>query len=298
MKRIQRTFIPGDKWVYFKIYTGIRTADLIIKSKLYQVIKRMILNGSIQKFYFIRYYDPDFHIRLRFLTYDNVLVGDVVDVIYNVLKPMLNKQWIWKIQLDTYQRELERYNPYLIENAESIFYVDSVCVIQIIRQLEKNLDEKYRWMISLSLIDEFLSDFNFNITMKRDFMTFLSDVFKVEFGFDKFNSKQFNQKYKVDKSTVESILSNSDVDENFNKLKKWVSKRSTDMQPLIRNMRYMMKKKRLNVEDYLGSYIHMTLNRLFRADNRLYELIIYDYMRRYYTSQVVRNNSIDVLNRG
>lgn len=30
----------------------------------------------------------------------------------------------------------------------------------------------------------------------------------------------------------------------------------------------------------------MTMNRLFMSDDRIYELIIYDFMRRYYTSRI------------
>lgn len=288
--KIQRIFIPGDKWVYFKIYTGVNIADEILGSTLFRIIKKMIANGFVLKFYFIRYYDPDFHIRLRLLKCDNISASDILDLIYHTLKPMVRKQLVWKIQLDTYQREIERYNPSLIENTESVFYIDSMCIIQIIHFLEKSQDEEYRWMISLSLIDKFLSDFNYDLEQKKDFMTLLGDTFKSEFGFDKFNSKQLNQKYKIDKLKVESVLNNMNFDDNFIKLNKLVSKRSVDMSPFINNMQNIIKTRRLKTQDYIGSYIHMTMNRLFKAENRLYELIIYDYMRRYYAGQVARNN--------
>lgn len=38
----------------------------------------------------------------------------------------------------------------------------------------------------------------------------------------------------------------------------------------------------LNIQNYIASYIHMSMNRLFASENRLYELIIYDFLRRYY----------------
>ena len=31
----KRTFIPGSEWIYYKIYTGIKTADSILKNELY-----------------------------------------------------------------------------------------------------------------------------------------------------------------------------------------------------------------------------------------------------------------------
>jgi len=290
MKTAQRTFIPGDKYLYFKIYTGIKTADWIIADKLLPAIKKLSEGKLIENFFFIRYNDPDFHIRLRFLLANNIDSGNVIHIVKNTLKPIVEKQLIWKIQLDTYQREIERYNTYLMEDTESLFYVDSIYIIQIIRQLEKIRAEQYRWMISLLLIDKLLSDFNFTIEQKKDFMTATSNAFKIEFGFNQSNSKQLNEKYRANKSTVESILTNNTVDDNYHRLIEIVNQRSIKMKPLISKMQIIIKSKRLNIQDYIGSYIHMTMNRLFRADNRIYELIIYDFMSRFYMSEIVKNN--------
>jgi len=60
-----RTFIPGSEWVYFKLYTGTKTADSILKNELYGYVSKMLKNGIIDKWFFIRYADPDFHVRLR-----------------------------------------------------------------------------------------------------------------------------------------------------------------------------------------------------------------------------------------
>lgn len=289
MKTIQRIFMPGDNWIYFKVYTGIKTADWIITDKLFPVIKRLRKEKFIDKFFFIRYNDPDFHVRLRFLLSNNIYFSNIINVINNTLKPIVEKQLAWKIQLDTYQREIERYNPYLIEYTESLFYVDSIFIIQIIRQLEKIQEEKYRWMISLLLIDGLLSDLDFTLEQKKDLMTSTSNNFKTEFGFNQFNTKQFNEKYRVNKSTIESVLKSNVIDNNFSKLNKLVCQRSAKMEPVISYIQQTIKLKKLNIRDYVGSYMHMTMNRLFRTDNRLHELIIYDFMRRYYASQIAKH---------
>jgi thiopeptide-type bacteriocin biosynthesis protein len=281
--------MPGDNWIYFKVYTGIKTADWIITYKLFPVIKRLRKEKFIDKFFFIRYNDPDFHVRLRFLLSNNIYFSNIINIINNTLKPIVEKQLAWKIQLDTYQREIERYNPYLIEYTESLFYVDSIFIIQIIRQLEKIQEEKYRWMISLLLIDGLLSDLDFTLEQKKDLMTSISNNFKTEFGFNQFNTKQFNEKYRVNKSTIESVLKSNVIDNNFSKLNKLVCQRSAKMKPVISNIQQTIKLNKLNIRDYIGSYMHMTMNRLFRTDNRFYELIIYDFMRRYYTSQIAIN---------
>lgn len=287
---IKSLFIPGDNWLYFKIYTGIKTADWILGDKLFPVIKKLIKYNLIEKFYFIRYSDPDFHIRLRLLLSGSTYLFKVIDIINNTLKPIVEKQLAWKIQIDTYKREIERYNPLLIESTESLFYADSVFIIKIIRYLEKFQDENYRWMISLLLIDKLLFDLNFNLEHKKNLMETLSNAFKTEFGFTHSNSKQFNNKYRSNKSTVECVLNNNIIDSNFNKLVGLSCQRSVMMRPFICNLKRIISQKNLNIQDYIGSYIHMTMNRLFRTDNRLHELIIYDFMKQYYTSQIFIKN--------
>ena len=62
---IRRTFIPGGDWVYFKLYTGAKIADIIIKNELGKYIFELKQNDIIDKWFFIRYFDSEFHIRLR-----------------------------------------------------------------------------------------------------------------------------------------------------------------------------------------------------------------------------------------
>lgn len=293
MKAVKRTFIPGDDWIYFKIYSGSIMADWIIINKLFPLIKKMLEYKFIEKFFFIRYYDPDFHIRIRFLLSNNNYFCNIIEIVNNALKPIIDKQYAWKIQLDTYQREIERYNPYLIEEIESLFYIDSVYIMQIIRQIDLIKDEKYRWMIALFLNDKLLSDFNFTIKQKKDLMTSISEALKVEFGFNQFNSKQFNIKYRANKFTIESILNNNTIDDYFKVLAKLVCNRSIKMKPIISNIQHVSIIKRLNIQNYVENYIHMTMNRLFIKDARMYELIIYDFMKRYYTSKIVINNQLE-----
>lgn len=290
MKNFKRVFIPGNDWMYLKLYTGIKIADWIISCKLYCLMNKLKKENLIVKFFFIRYSDPDYHIRLRILLSDNVYFENVVDSLNHTLKMVVEKELVWKIQLDTYQREIERYNSCLMEYAESIFYIDSVYVIKIIRCLEYFDDEEYRWKISLLLIDSILSDFNFDIRDKKDLMLSLSVRFKEKYGFNKSNSKQFNDKYRQYKSVVKSVIDNYNIDNKSIKLVNFVYMRSKDMKSIINDMQRIAKLNKINLRDYVGSYIHMTMNRLFRSDNNLYELIIYDFMQRYYMSKMIIDN--------
>ncbi|NJM79924.1 MAG: lantibiotic dehydratase [Flavobacterium sp.] len=62
---IASNYLPGNEWLYFKIYSGVKTGDYILTEKILPLVNDLLNDGSIQKWFFIRYYDTDNHIRFR-----------------------------------------------------------------------------------------------------------------------------------------------------------------------------------------------------------------------------------------
>ena len=285
MSFVQQTFIPGSQWVYFKLYTGEKTADDILINVITPALKKLQKYNILEKWFFIRYSDPDFHLRIRLLIHNTQYVGETLFLLSQKLERWNNDHLLWKVQLDTYNRELERYGKHLIEEAESVFYADSECILSIIKKLNGN--ENHRWMIALKLINELLSDFGLNITEKQKLMENVSKSYKTEFGFNEFNSKQFNSKFRENKKTVESVLNNTIQEKEFISLFQSIKKRSKELAPIVERIK-MKSNKEKGVNELLKSYLHMMLNRLFRSKNRMHELILYDFMFRYYTSEIAK----------
>lgn len=289
MKDIQRNFIPGDKWLYIKLYTGNKTADKVLTQAIYPIIRNLYKKERIEKWFFIRYADPDFHLRVRFLLKDTAYVGDVMQMLFKALQPYVKHNLIWNIQYDTYKRELERYGNELIEESESIFTIDSDCILSLLRKLNDIPNENYRWMIALKMMDVFLTDLSYDLPSKLEFVTQRSDAFKQEFGFTEHNAKQFNTKFREHKKTVENVLKDSITEPDFLSLYIPLRKSSKQVRAVGQEVSIKLKKQKdITLDLLVGSYIHMTLNRLFRSKNRKHELVIYDFMRRYYASEVAR----------
>lgn len=290
MKQTQRTFIPGSQWVYFKLYMGTNTADKVLSQEISHIIKVLKKDQLIDKWFFIRYSDPDFHIRIRILVKDELYIGRIINIFYNELDQLVKKSLIWKIQLDTYNRELERYGNELIGIAESFFFHDSECVLSIIKRIK---NDTQRWMIALKMIDSLLTDFSFDLLSKQKVMGQVSDSFKTEFGFNQFNSKQLNAKYRDNKKIIESILNNTIENNDFKSLYLPIKKRSKSLMLLTEELKSELKTNvNINLNNLILSYIHMMLNRLFQSKNRVHELLIYDFMKRYYTSEMAKNKYI------
>jgi len=285
MSAIRRSFIPGSRWVYFKLYTGQKTADDLLIRGFLPILRKMQKEHYLEKWFFIRFSDPDFHLRIRLLTNDSQCIGEIIRLFYQQLEKWNDRHLLWKVELDTYNRELERYGNRLIEEAESIFCADSECILSIIKDI--NLNENYRWMIALKLINELLSDFGLSIEEKQKLMEEAGKAYKTEFGFNEFNSKQFNTKFRENKKTVESVLNNAFNEKGFISLFQPIKKRTKQLMPIVEQIKRKANKD-ISVDELLKSYLHMMLNRLFRSNNRLHELILYDFMSRYYTSEIAK----------
>lgn len=155
----KRNFIPGSEWIYFKVYTGINFADKLLKFELLEMIEKFLANSKIEKFFFVRYYDDEFHLRLRFQIKINTNYFEVVNALYIILDEFMQKDVVWKVQLDTYKREIERYGSTIVES-ENIFHYESIAIIKSILYIENSNDENLRWLFGLKCIDFLLSDFN------------------------------------------------------------------------------------------------------------------------------------------
>jgi thiopeptide-type bacteriocin biosynthesis protein len=289
-----RTFIPGSECVYFKIYTGIKTADKILDEDVSLIINKLKKKKLIHKWFFIRYNDPDFHLRIRVFVKDKFYITDVINIFHRQLNRLLKNKEIWKVQLDTYDRELERYGYELIEEAESLFCIDSECVLSVIKSIRKFNFENYRWIVGMRMVDELLNDFSYDLNSKKNLMNFLNASYKKEFNFNDKNLKQFSVKYRENKKDIELMLAKDVKNATLIQLVSSINGRTKKLQPVIKAINCkLINNKEYNIDTLLASYIHMTLNRLFRSKNRVYELLIYDFMYMYYSGEIARKQKIN-----
>lgn len=120
---LQRQFIPGSEWIYFKIYGTMESANGVLSQVIYPFIKTHA--ALLNQWFFIRYHDHSgTHLRLRFHT-DIAQVAALTVAFTNCLADNEAKHLIKKVVQDTYEREIERYSESLMELSESCFHAQS-----------------------------------------------------------------------------------------------------------------------------------------------------------------------------
>ncbi|WP_108802840.1 thiopeptide-type bacteriocin biosynthesis protein [Aquimarina sp. Aq107] len=281
MVDVQRSFIIGSEWLYYKIYTGPKTSDLILTDIVKPITTHLLDKGIIDKWFFIRYNDPKHHIRLRFHYNKPENIAEVINTLYGSLKEFSDEDLIWKIQLDTYQREVERYGVETMSISEELFFLDSRMIVDFLDMIDGDEGEELRWLFGVRAIDQLLQDFGYSEDDKLALLERLKTGFGVEFGMNKGLKKQMDKKFRNEHDKIKNFLSfERDSDPDYAPIIDVLDEKSISSKDLVKEILTIVDKNQL--DDMMSSYIHMLMNRLFRSKNRLHEMVLYDLLYRTY----------------
>jgi thiopeptide-type bacteriocin biosynthesis protein len=284
----ERTFSPGSEWMYLKYYCGKKTADYVLAEAIKPLVSSLIRKKFIDKWFFIRYEDSDNHIRLRLHLFDERHLDEILQLNKKFLKVFEKENLVWKIQLDTYNREIERYTYDSIEDSEELFFHDSICVLNFLSETPGPIKDLYSWLWAIKGVDELLNDFTIGISEKIKICKELKEAYYQELKIEKNIKHQIDAKFRKYKKELEQVLMNS----NINNLSKFsfnlFQKRSEKIKPIARRILATQKNKPEILNELIKSYIHMFLNRALPHSQRLQEMIFYDFMFRHYKSLEAR----------
>src|SRR4030095_5929917 len=121
---------------------------------------------------------------------------------------LLEDGQLWRIQYDTYEREVERYGgPEAMLLAEELFQIDSEAVLEILEQLEPGdtgADE--RWRLTLRGIDTLLTDLGLDLAAKGSVLKKVRTQFAKEFEIDSPFKNQLSERFRKERKSLEALL--------------------------------------------------------------------------------------------
>lgn len=275
-----RIFYPGSEWLYFKIYTGVKTSDIFLLEVIKPFVEQLQNENVIEKWFFIRYNDPKPHLRIRFNINNPDNYNYILEKINSLFREYLNSGEISNIIIDTYKRELERYGENSIKYAEDLFFRSSELILNFLEY-----DDEEKIMVALFYIDCIFSELGLSNEEKINWIKNFDNAFKTEFNADKSLNNQLKKKYlNFQPKYFEFIKSNG-----FKDIRNLITNNISDIHIAMGKILELEKKEFLQVEmnDFFQSIFHMHINRLFVSNQRLFEMIVYDYLLRFF--QVKKN---------
>ncbi|UOE47146.1 lantibiotic dehydratase [Mucilaginibacter sp. SMC90] len=266
---LQRNFFPGSEWLFIKLYLSSNIANEVLL-KLDELLN---YSGAvkIKQWFFIRYNDPDNHIRVRINLLSEIDFQDVYMAVREVLSPFLISGQVHVVQLDTYVRELERYGQQ-IEQAEGLFCIETSFCCNVFRLLESNRYDTEDWLLIFWLIKDYLNMMSTDINDQLQFVERQQAYFFAEFD-DKAVKIQIDQLYRKYHGSLNSLLLAYDD---------LLQQKRKQVQLLLQRYSINWNAK------FLSSVIHMAVNRYFSNRQRLHEYILYGLLLKFLKSEKAR----------
>lgn len=258
-----RVYIPGTEWLFVKLYVSRNSQDDFITQYMWNFAEDMVNIGAAKKWFFMRYADPNPHIRLRFYGVKENLVTKLLPALSQWADPLVSDGVIQKLVLDTYDREIERYGGiHLIHDAEEIFFADSKMVVHLLDMIRYNqIDLLIEEVAALATVDLLEC---FGLTFKEQ-LEFLDRIVSKDDFREEFRSRRRSLGLLLDPREDRKALSKI---RNGEMIRRLLNTRSPYLISFKKKMQTNMEKELLTnyPNEIIGSLIHMHCNRLMGID--------------------------------
>ncbi len=190
----QRKYSIGSEWMYFKIYVGYKTSDYLLVNCLKPFVETLLLDEVINKWFFVRYNDPQYHIRLRLKLNDKDQFGRVFVLFNDSVSELCANNVISNIQMDTYDREIERYGDATIGLVEDLFCYQSQEAIAFMQIAVNSTDyEQLLLAFIIASIEQTMNHFGMTDVAKQKFLAQSLNGYKLEFRTNATTSQQLGK---------------------------------------------------------------------------------------------------------
>lgn len=293
--KVPRIFGPGSEWLYVKIYSGTKNLEHILTEIVKPISDKLIDSKTIDKWFFLRYDDPGYHLRIRFHRSENADEKwyRILEEIQGEIDKEFKEEHAVKVIVDTYQRELERYGSDTIEASETIFYADSVATSSLLSMISGDYGEELRWKFAIVSVDCLLNDFGYNLEEKRELLFHLRGNFFDEFSQAsqenaKYLSKKLRDRYRDKTDQIRAMIVSELFDPELKEGYECFEHRSRMIEG---NLPDYSNASQIERNNRMASFIHMAMNRIFVVNQRKHELVIYHYMHDFYRSEIAKLKS-------
>ncbi|HEX3683879.1 MAG TPA: lantibiotic dehydratase [Bryobacteraceae bacterium] len=291
VNRSARSLPPGSEWLFLKLYGGAAAVDDALTGTIRPLLDKLASEQIAGPWFFVRYRDPENHLRIRFRGEPARLTTELMPLISTAVHPLVETGAIYKIQFDTYEREIERYGGLEgVIAAEELFWADSEAVLEILPELSGDEGLDHRWRAALLGIHILLTDFGFDLPARRFLLETLRNSYYGEFGVEALEKKSLGDRFRAERGILELMLDGNEPGE-IASVRRAFERRSVRNCAVAAKLRALADAGRLQttIDELMPSYAHMHVNRMMRSDWRDQELVLYDFLFRLYDGQLARN---------
>lgn len=287
-----RMLPPGSSWSYWKLYGGPVALDELLRNEVRVLVESAFQQGFLIRWFFVRYSDPDTHLRLRFELCSSELSPEFYRFVTASLGPLLNARRLRSFGLDTYQREIERYGGAEgLLASECLFCADSDAVLKMLAAIDGKSDA-LRWKIALLGVDHLFRDCLLTLTDRLSLATRMRDGFQKELGSGIHAKKYIAETFRSNRENLVAMMSGGlNNIAPFASVQGILESRSARIACVMQSLHYLSRSGRLQttIPDLVSSYAHMHINRIMSSQHRRHEAVMYELLFRLYNEAAIRS---------
>ena len=149
---------PGSDWLFVKLYCPSDSEEDVIVGPLRSFCAFARTAGLADDWFFIRYADPDSHLRVRFHGTPETLVRELFPQLCAWATRLISDGLCLRFCFDTYDRETGRYGGDLAtEAAETLFGADSRAAVELLELVRHASSDIDRTTLAVLSIDDLLA---------------------------------------------------------------------------------------------------------------------------------------------
>lgn len=273
--RVDRSFLLGSDWLYLKLFCTPRIADELLPRVILPFIRQQ--RKLIRNWFFIRYTEQGYHLRLRFQAAPEDL-GELLVAFRKKLAHAGYERLLRRYQGDTYQRELERYGTGTIVMIETAFSAGSELVAKALKVRTGDESGWEELQLALVTADRMIRCFLTSEDTRLDFLKKVTGRFLKEFSADKALMVAMDAKYRELKGLIAGA-----ADSRLH---------HTAMRVLMNSVKQLSRSNYRDTEGrrvaLLADLVHMQLNRTFATRQREQEMLVYYLLQKHMLSEIAR----------
>jgi thiopeptide-type bacteriocin biosynthesis protein len=294
VKSLRRSLPPGSEWLYLKLYGGNASLERLLGDRVGPLCSSLVASGAADLWHFVRYADPRPHLRLR-LHGDPFLLRDgALPAVLGEAGLLLDEGVAWRAQLDTYEREVERYGgPEGMVLAERAFHLDSEAVVEVLGMLEEGSEgEEERWRLAVLGSDLLLNDLGLSLSDKLILVSDLRRAYGSEHREDGPLRRALGEAARRWGPEVGRLLERDPGAVGpFEPGLRILERRSSLLAPVVEALRALSEEGALrqSLPGIAANLVHMHLNRLLPCAQGRQELVVYELLTRALRSIAARS---------
>lgn len=284
----RRRFQPGTEWLFANLYGPVATADRVLVDHIGPLARRLRDDGLIDRWFFIRYADPGRHLRIRFHGRPTDLTGSVMPALHDMSAPALAEGLLYRISLDTYEREIERYGGLAaVELMEQAAELDSEAVIDVLRTTPNPVDRRHLAVASLAGL---YADSGLPLQARLDCCVALRRAWTPA-GAGSLGALLGPGERTERRALAQTLAALLGPDAGHDPRLAALRARSPGLAPILERLAALDADGTLErpLHDVICSLAHMSVNRMLRRGANHDELRVHDALARLYDAQIARD---------